>query len=142
MPRSTILLTPLVVGLAFPALSFVCDNGLLEPGEQCDDGNVLSGDGCSAACTLEAGCGNGVVEPGEECDDHNTVAGDGCSATCQYEGCPLTGTWASSIPIVSLEYRLNLAEDASGAVSGVYYQAGTTQRSTATRSREVAWVDT
>jgi cysteine-rich repeat protein len=40
----------------------VCGSGSLDPGEQCDDGNTLSGDGCSATCTVER-C-NGVVCPG------------------------------------------------------------------------------
>ena len=31
----------------------VCGNGALEAGEQCDDGNVVSGDGCSATCQDE-----------------------------------------------------------------------------------------
>ena len=31
-----------------------CGNGVPEAGEQCDDGNVQPGDGCSATCTLEA----------------------------------------------------------------------------------------
>jgi cysteine-rich repeat protein len=31
----------------------VCGNAVLEPGEQCDDANVLSSDGCSATCQLE-----------------------------------------------------------------------------------------
>ncbi|MDD5074584.1 MAG: myxococcus cysteine-rich repeat containing protein, partial [Candidatus Peribacteraceae bacterium] len=31
----------------------VCGNGILETGEQCDDGNPLPGDGCSAACFVE-----------------------------------------------------------------------------------------
>jgi cysteine-rich repeat protein len=31
----------------------VCGNGTKEPGEQCDDGNAASGDGCSATCTFE-----------------------------------------------------------------------------------------
>ena len=26
-----------------------------DSGEQCDDGNMLAGDGCSDACTIEAG---------------------------------------------------------------------------------------
>ncbi|HUT53338.1 MAG TPA: FG-GAP-like repeat-containing protein [bacterium] len=29
----------------------VCGNGILDPGEQCDDGNLLDGDGCAADCT-------------------------------------------------------------------------------------------
>jgi cysteine-rich repeat protein len=32
-----------------------CGNGILDPGEQCDDGNLINGDGCSATCELEGG---------------------------------------------------------------------------------------
>ncbi len=36
-----------------------CGNGVTEPGEQCDDGNVLNGDGCSATCQFESNsCGD------------------------------------------------------------------------------------
>lgn len=31
----------------------VCGNGAIEPGEICDDGDVASGDGCSASCAIE-----------------------------------------------------------------------------------------
>jgi cysteine-rich repeat protein len=31
----------------------ICGNGELETGEECDDGNILSGDCCSNVCTLE-----------------------------------------------------------------------------------------
>jgi cysteine-rich repeat protein len=31
----------------------VCGNGILETGEQCDDGNTANGDGCSSTCTIE-----------------------------------------------------------------------------------------
>ena len=30
-----------------------CGNGLIDSGEQCDDGNTISGDGCSALCQFE-----------------------------------------------------------------------------------------
>jgi cysteine-rich repeat protein len=30
-----------------------CGNGALEAGEQCDDGNLVNGDGCSSACRIE-----------------------------------------------------------------------------------------
>lgn len=30
-----------------------CGNYVLDPGEQCDDGNPFSGDGCSSTCVLE-----------------------------------------------------------------------------------------
>ena len=32
-----------------------CGDGIKQPNEQCDDGNRLNGDGCSAACLLELG---------------------------------------------------------------------------------------
>lgn len=66
-----------------------CGNGILDPGEQCDDGNTVSGDGCSATCQREPRCGDGVVDAGEQCDDGNTVSGDGCSASCQLEPCKI-----------------------------------------------------
>jgi len=38
----------------------VCGNSILEtPYEECDDGNTVSGDGCSSTCTSEAGEGEG-----------------------------------------------------------------------------------
>jgi cysteine-rich repeat protein len=55
-------------------------------GEECDDHNEESGDGCSDSCVQEA-CGNGRVDTGEECDDGNVVPGDGCSTVCVWEYC-------------------------------------------------------
>ncbi len=77
---------------AMTGIGAVCGNGTVETGEQCDDGNTISGDGCSSTCQSETGgprCGNGLVETGEQCDDGNMISGDGCSATCQLEGCGL-----------------------------------------------------
>ena len=34
-------------------LSPICGNGFIDTGEQCDDGNAASHDGCSATCTIE-----------------------------------------------------------------------------------------
>lgn len=43
----------------------ICGNGLVQSGEQCDDGNMSDGDGCSASCTVEPGfgCDNDPGEP-------------------------------------------------------------------------------
>lgn len=67
----------------------VCGNGIYQPGEECDDGNITSGDGCSSNCKNEFYCGNGVVDSasGEECDDGNLTSGDGCSSSCKIELC-------------------------------------------------------
>jgi len=68
--------------------SFACgDGGLLDPHEECDDGNNVSGDGCSSTCLLETVCGNGKKEGVEECDDGNTYDYDGCSRFCRLEVC-------------------------------------------------------
>src|SRR5712692_1024470 len=82
----------------FEALRNNCSDGIVQPNEQCDDGNFVSGDGCSAFCATEHGytctgepsactttCGDGLVANVEACDDGNTVDGDGCSATCAVE---------------------------------------------------------
>lgn len=51
--------------------------------EQCDDGNILNDDGCSAACLIELEfCGNGLIEDGEQCDDGNDIDDDFCDNDC------------------------------------------------------------
>ncbi|OAL44428.1 hypothetical protein IQ07DRAFT_592128 [Pyrenochaeta sp. DS3sAY3a] len=67
----------------------VCGDGKIGPGEQCDDGNNIDRDGCSADCqtieTANAQCGNGIVEPGEDCDEgsSNGTPGSTCSTDCK-----------------------------------------------------------
>jgi len=53
-----------------PPVGPICGNGVLEAGEECDDGNTVSGDGCSSTCTIEVpeeppgpSPGPGVVTP-------------------------------------------------------------------------------
>ena len=78
----------------------ICGNGLRNTlAEECDDGNLIDGDGCSSVCKIEEElgwkcsggglksrdncftiCGDGfLVQSLEECDDNNKVDGDGCS---------------------------------------------------------------
>jgi len=75
-----------------------CGDGIIERNEGCDDGNTISGDGCSRICQVEANwycptegepcqnlakCGNGILTSDEVCDDGNTNSGDGCSGDCK-----------------------------------------------------------
>jgi cysteine-rich repeat protein len=56
--------------------SWYCGDDTIDEGEQCDDGNTTSEDGCSATCQNElpeepqASCWDGIVNlPGEQCDN-------------------------------------------------------------------------
>jgi len=90
----------------------LCGNGQIDPGEICDDGNVLDTDDCISTC-VPARCGDGVVHQGfEDCDSFNLgtiggapanctklgFSGTGlrCTASCQYDtsacGPPFTAT--------------------------------------------------
>jgi ELWxxDGT repeat protein/cysteine-rich repeat protein len=72
-----------------------CGNGVVDPGEECDDGNGDNTDDCTTTCHFNV-CGDGFVHAGvEDCDDGNTADGDCCSSTCTFEAngasCPDDG---------------------------------------------------
>jgi fibro-slime domain-containing protein len=110
----------------------VCGDHNAEPGEECDDGNLVPFDGCSPTCTIEpvcaggnctAVCGDGLVFPGiggaqgEECDDGNVQDGDGCDHNCKLESEAVTGFHCTTnnqpppqtlmIPILYRDMRYN-----------------------------------
>lgn len=66
----------------------VCGDGEVDPGETCDDGNAVGGDGCPANCVSER-CGDGELDlgDGEECDDGNAVEDDECTNACRLPAC-------------------------------------------------------
>jgi len=65
-----------------------CGDGLVQPGEDCDLGDLNSDDGeCSLFCEFTT-CGDGLVQPSEICDDgpDNRWPADGepgCSPLCE-----------------------------------------------------------
>jgi cysteine-rich repeat protein len=73
------------VKIELPSAAAACGNGRLESGEECDDGNALDCDGCSAHCRAETGCGDGARCGAEACDDGNVDDCDGCSSACELE---------------------------------------------------------
>ena len=53
----------------------LCGNGVVEAGEQCDDGNTSNTDACLNTCVTNV-CGDGFVNVGvEQCDDGTTCMG-------------------------------------------------------------------
>ena len=52
MPGRPAITLTLLLSLVAPAWA-VCPNGVVEPPETCDDGNLIPGDGCSPLCLVE-----------------------------------------------------------------------------------------
>jgi len=58
----------------------VCGNGIVEIGEQCDDGNLINLDGCSSTCTIENQCPY-------QCNPHNCNPFNCKSYKCNVHDC-------------------------------------------------------
>ena len=80
---------------AIAAAATTCGDSLIDPYEQCDDGNRTNGDGCDQYCQVETHlgipppisptCGDSRIDPFEQCDDGNQQLGDGCDQYCRIE---------------------------------------------------------
>ncbi|KAL2121721.1 hypothetical protein VTJ04DRAFT_2176 [Mycothermus thermophilus] len=125
MLYSTVLLGVFAMkAAALPQAVWVCGNGVVDPGEECDLGwgrNGAYNSGCSLNCKtvliIEQVCGNGVVEGDEECDDgpdngkdtsdygeecddgpDNGSATSTCDATCRLKDTGSGGTCQTCDP--------------------------------------------
>jgi cysteine-rich repeat protein len=78
--------TPWKSSLRFARTTGACGNDEVDAGEECDDGNLVSGDGCDLTCA-PTGCGSAVVTGDEECDDGNDDDTDGCLSDCRLPYC-------------------------------------------------------
>ena len=98
----------------------VCGDGVVVNLE-CDDWNLIDGDGCSSTWSVEPGyewsgspsdCdliwSNGVIDAGETWDDGNLTNGDGWSSSCSIEDgyvwnhtplsiCTLNSVWGDGV---------------------------------------------
>ena len=114
-----------------------CGDGNLEYGEDCDDGNIVSNDGCSNTCEEEF-CGDGIVNYGEECDDGNLVSGDLCSENCERLYCEyldveiikLTDNSYDDVdPMINNKGEIVWTGKISDNYSDIFYSDGTETRS-------------
>ncbi|HVK85326.1 MAG TPA: SBBP repeat-containing protein [Kofleriaceae bacterium] len=87
-----------------------CGNSERDPSEACDDGNLVSGDGCRADCAKVEECGDAVLDEGEVCDDGNDNAIDGCDA-CQRQ------RWTASTSVGSVRLATAAALDEPSGVA-------------------------
>jgi cysteine-rich repeat protein len=65
------------LGVGVPVCT-VCGDGVVDTGEECDDGNQTPFDGCTQ-CQTDPFCGDGEVTGSEECEPPNTPT---CDANC------------------------------------------------------------
>ncbi|HEY2773312.1 MAG TPA: DUF4215 domain-containing protein [Candidatus Binatia bacterium] len=66
-----------------------CGDGIKQPDEECDDGNVANCDGCSSFCEIEF-CGDSIVQCNEQCDDgpdNSDTTPDACRTSCENPRC-------------------------------------------------------
>ena len=96
-----------------------CGDGSVDPGEECDDGNYVDGDCCSASCTVEPDgaacddgevctterCASGVcvgtpVRDGTSCDDGSQCTDDACrSGSCVGVPAPSVSCKRPTLPL-------------------------------------------
>ena len=63
-----------------------CGDGILDPGEECDQGLLNADEAlCKSDCTNQR-CGDGFIGPGEDCEDGNEDDDDACVA-CSSAAC-------------------------------------------------------
>lgn len=108
----------------------VCGDGVTQGGEQCDDGNNASGDGCSATCQSETPAGDAKITSSwsfrnavgdNPAADQETACPNGYGTIAQYSQ-ELDATTGAPVgqPIVDLYDCVDGANFTDGLVPGVY----------------------
>jgi cysteine-rich repeat protein len=75
-----------------------CGNAVLEPGEQCDDGNTAAGDGCDATCHRESDDEGEPNDTPAEALANNRWDGTALSITGAFEADDATDWYAIDVP--------------------------------------------
>jgi cysteine-rich repeat protein len=90
-----------------------CGNGMLDMGEECDDGNCVASDACNNNCKFPF-CGDGVVQAPEICDDGN---GEVCPPDCGLQGTSSSSSSSSGLPCMGKLVFAGFAAAQTGAFS-------------------------
>jgi len=70
---------------ALAVLSALCGNGVVDAGEQCDQGDGLDGDGCSAGCRIEC-TAPFDCDDGDSCTEERCRQGECARPRCGFDG--------------------------------------------------------
>lgn len=132
---SAVFLDRLVIGTASPGGcepgAKLCGNGLLDAGEECDDGNSSDGDCCDADCQYETAgdpcsdddaCSDGDACDGTgtcvsggplDCDDGNACTTDSCDAIggCANDDQPASGCLAAGKSVLLIKNATDPGKD-------------------------------
>lgn len=132
---SAVFVDRLVIGTAAPGGcepgAKLCGNGLVDTGEQCDDGNSSAGDCCDAECEYEVAgstCDDGnACTSGDACDgaggcagpiprscgDGNACTADSCNPAsgCVNDAAPASGCLTAAKTILLVKNNPNDAKD-------------------------------
>lgn len=95
-----------------------CGDGMLDPGELCDDGNPLNHDACVECAP--AACGDGFLQIGiEQCDQGNLMGGGACGPMCGWTVPAYAVSWVPAAPVAPLGGTIMFGnqDDDSTAVS-------------------------
>lgn len=121
---------PYIVSRGAPPIK--CGNGVVDPGEECDDGNTTNGDGCSYNCLHETTGGGGTpTGPTKGCNLCDATVGlnkcdvtTGCSNTPYGTMCSCRPGYRATSPGDDLDEHWRLEWSIPGHEHRVYVKPG------------------
>src|SRR4029453_13342220 len=116
-------------GISGTASGAKCSNGMLDPGEQCDDGNAVSGDCCSDLCAIEPA--GQACNDGNQCSTGDVCAGGTCAGSpapglaCTSDGNPCTDDVCDAASACTHQPNTNPCNDGDQCTTGDVCAGGT-----------------
>lgn len=120
---------PYIISRGAPPIK--CGDGILDKGEECDDGNTANGDGCSYNCLHEHGGGTIPTDPTKGCDLCDATVGlnkcdvtTGCSNTPYGTMCACRPGYRAAAPGDQVDQHWRLEWSIPGHEHRVYVKPG------------------